>query len=134
MKRQKRRLEMQNPWGYFTSTKKPHEESTNTQEEVKNTNNIVVESKPEEIDTESEEQAESEEQTMATMLWENALQINAILEGNLADDVNYRLADLKNAEAVEIDFTRRQGDKLIDCLGNISTTLNQLCDLVQKCN
>ncbi|XP_057766831.1 uncharacterized protein LOC130987199 [Salvia miltiorrhiza] len=133
MKRQKRRLETQNPWGYFTSTKKPHEESSSKQEEVKNTNN-VVESSPEEISTELKEQTESEEQTMAMMLWENALQINAILEGNLADDVDYKLAGLKNAEAVQIDFTRRQGDKLIDCLGNISTTLNQLCDLVQKCN
>ncbi|KAG6433196.1 hypothetical protein SASPL_104804 [Salvia splendens] len=128
MKRQKRRLETQNPWGYFTSTKKPHEESSSMQEEAKNTDN-AVESLHEEINTESKEQPESEEQTLATMLWERALQINAIVDGNLADDV-----DLKNAEAVQMDFTRRQGDKLIDCLGNISTTLNQLCDLVQKCN
>ncbi|KAL3618064.1 hypothetical protein CASFOL_038385 [Castilleja foliolosa] len=34
---------------------------------------------------------------------------------------------------MQIEFTRRQGDKLIDCLGNISATLNQLCDLVQIC-
>lgn len=128
MKRQKRRLETQNPWGYFTSTKKPHEESSSMPEEAENTDN-VVESLHEEINTESKDQPESEEQTLATMLWERALQINAIVEGNLADDV-----DLKNAEAVQMDFTRRQGDKLIDCLGNISTTLNQLCDLVQKSN
>ncbi|KAH6792264.1 hypothetical protein C2S52_002741 [Perilla frutescens var. hirtella] len=128
MKRQKRRLETQNPWGYFTSTNTKHEESTSIQEEAKNTNNIV-ESMPEEINRDSQQ-----EQIMATMLWENAMQINAILEGDLADDVDYKLADLKNAEAVQIDLTRRQGDKLIDCLGNISTTLNQLCDLVQKCN
>ncbi|XP_041992936.1 uncharacterized protein LOC121743669 [Salvia splendens] len=128
MKRRKRRLETQNPWGYFTSTKKPHEESSSIQEEAKQTDN-AVESLHEEIYTETKEQPESEEQSLAMMLWERALQINAIVEGNLADDV-----DLKNTEAVQMDFTRRQGDKLIDCLGNISTTLNQLCDLVQKCN
>ncbi|KAL3627045.1 hypothetical protein CASFOL_028408 [Castilleja foliolosa] len=59
--------------------------------------------------------------------------INAILEGNIADDVDYKLGDLKNPEAMQIEFTRRQGDKLIDCLGNMSATLNQLCDLVQIC-
>lgn len=127
MKRQKRRIEAQNPWGYFTSTNTKHIETTSTQEETKNTNNIV-ESIREETNT------DSKEETMATMLWERAMQINSILEGNLADDVDYKLADLKNSEALEIDFTRRQGDKLIDCLGEISTTLNQLCDLVQKCN
>lgn len=126
MKRQKRRLETRNPWGYFTSTMTKHEESTSIHEKVKDTND--VESMPEEIN------AESEEQIMATMLWENAVQINAILEGNLTDDVDYKLADLKNAEAVQIDLSRRQGDKLIDCLEKISTTLNQLCEIVQKCN
>ncbi|KAI3453954.1 hypothetical protein Pfo_010617 [Paulownia fortunei] len=126
MKRQKRRLETLNPWGYFTSTKIKHEESSSINEKVENTKNIV-ESMPEESNI------EMKEQIMATMLWENALQINAILEGNLADDVDYTLADLKNAEAVQTDFTRRQGDKLIDCLGKISVTLNQLCDLVQQC-
>lgn len=127
MKRQKRRIESQNPWGYFTSTMTKHEESTSIHEKVKDTN--VVESMPEEIN------AESEEQIMANMLWENAVQINAILEGNLADDdVDYKLADLKNAEAVQINLTRRKGDKLIDCLQKMSTNLNQLCDIVQKCN
>lgn len=127
MKRQKRRIETQNPWGYYTSTNTKHEEATSTQEEAKITNDIV-ECIPEETNT------DSKEETMATMLWESAMQINSILEGNLGDDLDYKLADSKNSEALEIDFTRRKGDKLIDCLGKISATLNQLSDLVQKCN
>ncbi|KAL0297406.1 UNVERIFIED_CONTAM: hypothetical protein Sradi_6792700 [Sesamum radiatum] len=128
MKRQKRKLETLNPWGYFTSAKIKHEESSSINQNAGNTNKNIVASVADEAN------ADTKEQTMATVLWENAVRINSILEGNLADDVDYKLADLKNADAVQIDVTRRQGDKLIDCLGNISTTLNQLCDLVQKCN
>ncbi|KAL0372023.1 UNVERIFIED_CONTAM: hypothetical protein Scaly_0883900 [Sesamum calycinum] len=128
MKRQKRKLETLNPWGYFTSAKIKHEESSSINQNAGNTNKNIVASVADETN------ADTKEQTMATVLWENAVRINSILEGNLADDVDYKLADLKNADAVQIDVTRRQGDKLIDCLGNISTTLNQLCDLVQKCN
>ncbi|GFQ03694.1 hypothetical protein PHJA_002513200 [Phtheirospermum japonicum] len=126
MKRKKRRLQTLSPWGYSTNPKTKHEESSSVNEKVTNTEN-VAESLPEQGNV------ETQEQIMSNMLYENALQIHAILEGNIADDVDYKLADLKNAEAVQIDFTRRRGDKLIDCLGNISVTLNQLCDLVQQC-
>ncbi|KAK4422406.1 hypothetical protein Salat_1822900 [Sesamum alatum] len=129
MKRQKRKLETLNPWGYFTSAKIKHEESSSINQHAGNTNKNIVASV-----ADDETNADAKEQIMATLLWENALRINAILDGNLVDDVDYKLADLKNADAVQTDVTRRQGDKLIDCLGNISATLNQLCDLVQKCN
>lgn len=74
------------------------------------------------------------EKMMAEELLKNTELVNAILQGNLADDVDFKLADLKNSDGVQADFTRLQGDKLIDCLGKIANTLNQLCDLVQECN
>ncbi|KAK6116953.1 hypothetical protein DH2020_049328 [Rehmannia glutinosa] len=126
MKRKKRRLETLNPWGYFTNPKIKHEESSSINVKAGNTKNIIE-------SMHEENNVETKEQIMATMLYENALRINAILEGSLADDADYNLVDLKNDEAVQTDFTRRQGDKLIDCLGKISVTLNQLCDLVQQC-
>ncbi|CAK9169890.1 unnamed protein product [Ilex paraguariensis] len=76
---------------------------------------------------------EGMEEMMAKRLRENAELINDILKGNLAEDVDYRLADLRNAEAFQTDITRLQGDKLISCLGNVANTLKQLCDLVQEC-
>ncbi|KAG8381981.1 hypothetical protein BUALT_Bualt05G0029000 [Buddleja alternifolia] len=127
MKRQKRRLESLNPWGYFTSSKIKHEESSDVNENMANTKNNILESVSE------ENNVETKEQIMAKLLCENALKINSILEGNIGNDIDYKLADLKKSEAVQTDFTRRQGDKLIDCLGEISATLNQLCDLVQQC-
>ncbi|KAL3645841.1 hypothetical protein CASFOL_011021 [Castilleja foliolosa] len=127
MKRKKRGLQTLSPWGYSTNPMTNNdEESSSANEKVTNTENIA-ESLPEQCNI------ETQEEVMAHMLYENALQINAILEGNIADDVDYKLGDLKNPEAMQIEFTRRQGDKLIDCLGNISVTLNQLCDLVQLC-
>ncbi|EYU29169.1 hypothetical protein MIMGU_mgv1a0251332mg, partial [Erythranthe guttata] len=131
MKRKKRRLETLNPWGYSTSAKsikqEEEEENSNINEKRGNTNN-VTQSTPEP----EQSSVETREQIMATMLWDNAMKINAILEGNVADDTDYKLADMKNAEAVETDFTRLQGDKLIDCFGKISETLKQLCEIVQQ--
>ncbi|KAL3654817.1 hypothetical protein CASFOL_000603 [Castilleja foliolosa] len=105
---------------------KRKKQSSSANEKVTNKENIA-ESLPEQGNI------ETQKEIMAHMLYENVLQINAILEGNIADDVDYKLGDLKNPEAMQIEFTRRQGDKLIDCLGNMSATLNQLCDLVQIC-
>ncbi|XP_051119400.1 uncharacterized protein LOC127243434 [Andrographis paniculata] len=120
MKRQKRSLEARIPWGYFTSTKIKHEEPKN----AGNRDTIVG--------TMAEGTSETEDLSMAKILQENALQIHAILEGKLSndDDADHK----KNGEAVGTEFARRQGDQLIDCLGKISETLNQLCDLVQECN
>ncbi|CAI9771674.1 unnamed protein product [Fraxinus pennsylvanica] len=118
MKRQKRKIQRLNPWGYVTSGKIMLEQTSRNEKMYSSAN--------------EESNVETKEETLAQILRENALQINAILEGNLADDVDYRLADLKNADAVQIDFARRQGDKLIDCFGKISDTLNQLCDLVRQ--
>ncbi|KAL3844338.1 hypothetical protein ACJIZ3_001741 [Penstemon smallii] len=125
MKRKKGRVERIYPWGYFTSTKIKHKECSSTNEKHGNSNSNTSESVPNETNVEKEH-------IMATILWENALQMNAILEGNLPDDMNYKLADLKDAEAAQTDLTRRQGDELINCLGKISVTLSQLCDLVQQ--
>ncbi|KAL2472306.1 sequence-specific DNA binding transcription factor [Abeliophyllum distichum] len=118
MKRQKRKIQRLNPWGYVTSGKIMLDES----------------SRNEKMNTSANEESNvgMKEETLTKILRENAVHINAILEGNLADDVDYRLADLKNADAVQIDFARRQGDKLIDHFGKISETLNLLCDLVRQ--
>ncbi|XP_059641872.1 trihelix transcription factor ASR3 isoform X2 [Cornus florida] len=76
---------------------------------------------------------EEEEQMMAAKLLEDVELMNDILEGNLSEDTDFVLADLKNMETSQTDFTRCQGDRLIACLGNLSDTLDRLCDLVQEC-
>lgn len=90
--------------------------------------NIIQQVKPEQI-SEDEKQ-----KMMAAKLLENAQLINAVLNGDLAEDIDYKLGDLKNSEAIQTDMARRQGDKIIDCLGNIVSALNQFCDLVQERN
>lgn len=126
MKRQKRRIEKLNPWGYFTSPKVKLEESSNINGKLENTNSNI-EGLPE------ESTVETKEQIMCTILRENAFQINAILECNIADDADYKLADLKNVEAVQTELTRQQGDKLIVYLEKISRTLKDFSDLVEQC-
>ncbi|KAA8520991.1 hypothetical protein F0562_011664 [Nyssa sinensis] len=75
---------------------------------------------------------EDREKMLAANLRENAELINVILKGNLTEDLDFKLADLKNVETFQTDFTRRQGEELIACLGNLTDTLDQLCDLVQE--
>ncbi|XAR69914.1 hypothetical protein NMG60_11001684 [Bertholletia excelsa] len=77
---------------------------------------------------------EEQEQIMVEKLRENAELIIAIIEGKVGESEDYVLANLKNAKTSQIDFTRRQADNLIACLGNLSDTLSQLCDLVQHGN
>ncbi|KAF5936741.1 hypothetical protein HYC85_024247 [Camellia sinensis] len=76
---------------------------------------------------------EEKEQMMATKQYENAKLITDILKGNLGESSDCLLADLKNVKDSQTDFTRRQGDRLITCLGNLADTLDQLCDVVQEC-
>ncbi|KAL7199834.1 hypothetical protein ACSBR2_022024 [Camellia fascicularis] len=76
---------------------------------------------------------EEKEQMMAAKLYENAELITDILKGNLGESSDCLLADLKNIKDSQTDFTRRQGDRLITCLGNLADTLDQLCDIVQEC-
>ncbi|KAL7227572.1 hypothetical protein ACSBR1_022435 [Camellia fascicularis] len=73
---------------------------------------------------------EEKEQMMAAKLYENAKLITDILKGNLGESSDCLLADLKNVKDSQTDFTRRQGDRLITCLGNLADTLDQLCDIV----
>ncbi|XP_060208019.1 trihelix transcription factor ASR3 [Lycium barbarum] len=72
------------------------------------------------------------EEMMAATLRENAEMITAIIEGNSMDGRDCRLADSKNFEAGRVHMIRSQGNQLIDCLGKISDTLNQLCYAVHK--
>ncbi|VFQ94864.1 unnamed protein product [Cuscuta campestris] len=64
------------------------------------------------------------EKGMAALLTlhKNAQLINAVVEG-----------ELKYAAADHTDLVRLQADQLIDCLGTISETLCQLCEMVQQC-
>ncbi|CAI9115647.1 OLC1v1016611C1 [Oldenlandia corymbosa var. corymbosa] len=72
------------------------------------------------------------EKEMTAKLLENAQLINAILSGSQAEEeVDYKLGDLRNREAVESDLVRHQCDKIIDCLGNIVNTINQFCNVVE---
>ena len=72
---------------------------------------------------------EENEETMALKLQELAVKIQAI--GN--ESADYQAAGSQNVEDYHTEFTRRQGDKLIENLGNFSNILNKLCDLLQEC-
>ncbi|KAK9279224.1 hypothetical protein L1049_013240 [Liquidambar formosana] len=82
---------------------------------------------------ENETSWEEKEQMMARKLRENAELIHAILKGKLTENADYSSADSKKGEAFQTDFTRRQGDKLISCFGDLVNTLEQFCDLVREC-
>lgn len=72
---------------------------------------------------------EENEQMMVAKLQENAELIHAIV----AESADYSDADLNNVQDLQSEFVRRQGDKLIACLGEIVNTLNQFTDHVQEC-
>ncbi|KAL9439768.1 hypothetical protein AB3S75_018609 [Citrus x aurantiifolia] len=72
---------------------------------------------------------EENKQMMVAKLQENAELIHAIV----AESADYSDADLNNVQDLQSEFVRRQGDKLIACLGEIVNTLNQFTDHVQEC-
>ncbi|XVE71408.1 hypothetical protein DITRI_Ditri10aG0147800 [Diplodiscus trichospermus] len=74
---------------------------------------------------------EEEEQIMVARLGENAEQIHALVEENFSEnaDHRHRAANLKNGEDFRADLIRRQGDKLIACLGDILSTLSEFSEL-----
>ncbi|KAK1549464.1 hypothetical protein Q3G72_002521 [Acer saccharum] len=69
------------------------------------------------------------EQTMVVKLLENAEMVHAIATEN----ADYGGASSKNVQDYKSEFARRQGDKLIACLGQIVNTLNQLSDHALEC-
>ncbi|XVE97213.1 hypothetical protein REPUB_Repub03eG0001300 [Reevesia pubescens] len=73
---------------------------------------------------------EEEVQIMVARLGGNAEQIQAVVEENFSENADHRAADLKNLGDFRTDFIRRQGDKLIACLGDILSTLNQFSELM----
>ncbi|KAK6249375.1 hypothetical protein QUC31_020940 [Theobroma cacao] len=76
---------------------------------------------------------EEKEQIMMARLCEKAEQIHAVVEENFTENADHSAADVKNVEDFRTDFIRRQGDKLVACLGDILSTLNQFSELVQEC-
>ncbi|KAK6237144.1 hypothetical protein SCA6_012481 [Theobroma cacao] len=76
---------------------------------------------------------EEKEQIMVARLCEKAEQIHAVVEENFTENADHSAADVKNVEDFRTDFIRRQGDKLVACLGDILSTLNQFSELVQEC-
>lgn len=132
MVRRKRKIfESFQPWGASVGTNVKQEPSSlNEMPEVPRDKDDDIALKVElEPNTEG-----GREKMMAAELLKNTELINAIIQGNLAEDGDIKLANMKTTEAVQADFTRLQGDKLIDCLGKIANKLNQICDLVQECN
>lgn len=75
---------------------------------------------------------EETEQLVAEKLRANAELVHAILRGNLSENAKYGLSDIKDSEAYQTEFTRRQADSLITCLGDVVDNLNQLHVLVQQ--
>ncbi|KAK2659645.1 hypothetical protein Ddye_006178 [Dipteronia dyeriana] len=71
----------------------------------------------------------SKDQLMVAKLRENAELVHAIATEN----ADYGGASSKNAQDYKSEFARRQGDKLIACLGQIVNTLNQLSDHALEC-
>ncbi|XP_038710107.1 uncharacterized protein LOC120004854 isoform X2 [Tripterygium wilfordii] len=71
------------------------------------------------------------EQMMVEELRENAQLINDIVKGNIAGSVVYEAANMNatSAEDFHADFVKRQGDRLIACLGDVVDTLNRLFDM-----
>ncbi|KAK7260753.1 hypothetical protein RIF29_27050 [Crotalaria pallida] len=71
------------------------------------------------------------EEMMALKLQELAVKIQAIG----TESVGYDAASSgsQNVEEQHTEFTRRQGDKLIESLGNFVDTLKQLCDHLREC-
>ncbi|KAH7573937.1 hypothetical protein JRO89_XS03G0229300 [Xanthoceras sorbifolium] len=66
------------------------------------------------------------EQMMVAKLRENAELVHAIATEN----ADYSAANSRNVQDYKSEFARRQGDKLIECLGEIVKSLNQLSDHV----
>ncbi|KAE9588970.1 hypothetical protein Lal_00012567 [Lupinus albus] len=101
----------------------------NLPKEELNENNSIEESKSsgEEKETFSKEE---KEETMALKLQELAVKIQAIG----AESLEYDAAETKNnVEEYHAEFTRSQGDKIIESMGNFADTLKQLCGLLQDC-
>ncbi|XP_019438808.1 PREDICTED: trihelix transcription factor ASR3 isoform X2 [Lupinus angustifolius] len=73
---------------------------------------------------------EESEERMALKLQELAVKIQAIGTESLEYDAT---ETQNNAEEYNAEFTRSQGDKLIENLGNFADTLKQLCGLLQEC-
>lgn len=72
---------------------------------------------------------EENEDMLHLKLQELAIEIETIS----TESVDCKAANSQNIEDYRTEFTRRQGDKLIASLGNLSSTLKQLCDLLQDC-
>nr|GMD21777.1 trihelix transcription factor ASR3 [Ipomoea batatas] len=73
---------------------------------------------------------EDKQEMLALTLQKNAELINAVLEGNFAEDGD---DDMMNSVPDPTDLARLQADKLIKYLGKISETLGELCEIVQEC-
>lgn len=75
---------------------------------------------------------EAKEQSLAAKLQESAELIHAIVKENLSEKAKRVNSTVKNAEEFKTDVIRRQGNRLIACLGVMIESLNQICDVVQN--
>lgn len=72
---------------------------------------------------------EENEEILTLKLQELATEIEVIT----TESADCKAANSQNIEEYRTEFIRCQGDKLIASLGNFSSTLKQLCDLLQEC-
>ncbi|XP_062097598.1 trihelix transcription factor ASR3 isoform X2 [Humulus lupulus] len=114
-----------------------HVEDVRSSPEVKPLDQTSTKRKPQKgnvVENESHEttEAEHKEQRFALILRENAEMVKTIVSQN----AQYEVVQVENDEfdqTKSAEFVRRQGDKLIACLGDIVKSLDHLCDLVQEC-
>lgn len=74
---------------------------------------------------------EEREWMMVAKLYEDAEEIHAIVEESLGENSDYRGSDLNKVEHFQGESIRYQADKLIECLGNMLSTLNHFSQLAE---
>ncbi|TXG62403.1 hypothetical protein EZV62_013766 [Acer yangbiense] len=127
-KRQRRRCM---PAESCSEEKAPKEKNRKIFTEEKNCKNYVEEwSQKSRVEQKNTSSIKGKEQTMVAKLRENAEMVHAIATEN----ADYGGASSENVQDYKSEFARRQGDKLIACLGQIVNTLNQLSDHVPNVN
>lgn len=71
-------------------------------------------------------------QILAAKLMENTELIHAILAGNVNENVDEVLANVRDEESLKTEKVRRIADELMACLEDLTKNLEHLCGVVEK--